>query len=263
MENTVSNYHENNERLWRTNSNSSENEETKISGSRKNLNDTERLISGIGGGALAIYGLSRADLIGVALAALGGGLVQRSTTGHCSIYSSLGINTAEKQNAATVREGAGVKVEKSMTINASPEKLYSFWRNFGNLPQFMSHLESVQVIDETHSHWKAKAPFGYSVEWDAEIINDKPNEIISWRSTENADVANVGSVHFMPSTDQTGTIVKIALSYEPPAGKIGMAIAWLTGEEPSVQVEEDLRHFKQMMETGENPTTEGQTSGRK
>ena len=229
----------------------------------KNINKTERIISGFGGGMLALYGLGRRDLAGATLALIGGGLLYRGTTGHCSIYDSLNINTAEKQGSAAVHAGAGVKVEKSITVNATSEKLYNFWRNFGNLPQFMNHLIEVKTIDEKRSHWKAKAPLGMSVEWDAEIINDKPNEMISWRSTENADIANVGSVHFTPSTDGKSTVVKVSLSYEPPAGKIGEAIAWLTGEEPSVQIAEDLRRFKQIIEAGEIPSVEKQPSGRK
>jgi uncharacterized membrane protein len=178
------------------------------------------------------------------------------------MYESLGINTARKENMTSVKSGAHIKIVKSVTINAPVEQLYSFWRKFENLPRFMNHLESVVETDQMRSHWKAKAPLGYAVEWDAEIIADIPNQLISWRSVEGADVSNAGSVHFNQSTGGRGTVVKVSLNYEPPAGKIGAAIAWLFGEEPSVQVDEDLRRFKNLMESGEIPTTEGQTSGR-
>ncbi|MEP6923291.1 MAG: SRPBCC family protein [Pyrinomonadaceae bacterium] len=260
------NANESNERLWRESYGEQVREESaqSIFGNRSNANvsDTERLVSGVGGGALAAYGLSRGDWLGVGLIGVGALLLQRGVTGYCDTYNALGVNTAEKENMTSVKASAGVKVEKSFTINTPPEELYGFWRKFENLPKFMNHLESVTEIDQTRSHWKAKAPFGYSVEWDAEILSDIPNEMISWRSVENADVSNAGSVHFRPATGGRGTVVKVSLSYEPPAGKIGAAIAWLTGEEPSAQVLDDLRRFKQLMETGETATTKNQSAGR-
>jgi uncharacterized membrane protein len=209
---------------------------------------------------LAIYGLTRGSASGVVLALIGGSLVYRGTTGHCSTYQAMGIDTA--QHRAGVAGNRGIKVEKSVLINKSPEELYRFWHNFENLPQFMNHLESVQVRDDRRSHWVAKAPLGTTVEWDAEIINEKENELIAWRSLEGADVNNAGSVRFQPARGGRGTEVKVSLEYDPPAGVLGAAVAKLFGEEPNQQVEEDLRRFKQLMETGVIPTTEGQSSGR-
>jgi uncharacterized membrane protein len=153
-------------------------------------------------------------------------------------------------------------VEKSVTVNKSPEELYRFWRNFENLPRFMDHLESVRVEGEGRSHWVAKAPAGTTVEWDAEIYNEKENELIAWRSLEGADVDNAGSVRFEGDAEGSSTIVRVSLKYDPPGGVIGATFAKLFGEEPSQQIEEDLRRFKQVMEAGEPPTTEGQSSGR-
>ena len=156
----------------------------------------------------------------------------------------------------------GVKVQKSFTIQRSPEECYRFWHDFENLPRFMTHLQSVQKLGENRSRWTAKAPLGTNVSWDAEIINDKPNELIAWRSVEGADIDNAGSVRFRPGPHGRGTEVTVELNYEPPAGMIGATIAKLFGEEPEVQVREDLRRFKQILEAGEIPTIEGQTSGR-
>jgi uncharacterized membrane protein len=261
------NPNERNESLWRQSYQIQHNQHQqsgfKFGGvSEVNVSENERILSGIGGGLLAAYGLVRGDLIGVGLALLGGGLVYRGASGHCAGYQALGINTAAKENMTSVKASSSVRVDEAMTINAPVEEIYSFWRDFDNLPKFMYHLESVTEIDEMRSHWKAKAPLGMTVEWDAEIISEIPNELISWRSVEGADVANAGSVRFLPSTGGRGTVVKVELRYEPPAGKIGAAVAWLTGEEPSVQVREDLRRFKQLMETGEIPTIEGQPAGR-
>jgi uncharacterized membrane protein len=230
-----------------------------------NVGQAERWASAIGGGALALYGLTRGNLPGVALALLGASLVYRGTTGHCYAYQALGVNTAagETENPnVSVKGGHGVKVEKSITIDRTPEELFRFWRNFENLPRVMSRLESVQVTGDNRSHWVAKAPAGTNVEWDAEVYNEKENELIAWRSLEGADVDNAGSVHFRPSPAGRGTELRIVLKYDPPAGKLGAAVAKLFGEEPEQQIEEDLRRFKSMMETGEVPATEGQSSGR-
>jgi uncharacterized membrane protein len=228
-----------------------------------NVGYAERLISGIGGGLLAGYGLSRRSVGGVALALLGGALVYRGVSGHCDAYSKLGINTATTVNPnVSVRGGAGIKVDKSIIINKSPEELYNFWRDVENLPRFMNHLESVRSIGDNRSHWVAKAPAGTTVEWDAEIYNEKENELIAWRSLESADVPNAGSVHFTPVGGGRETEVKVSLKYDPPGGIVGSAVARLFGENPEQQISEDLHRFKQVMETGEITTTAGQPSGR-
>jgi uncharacterized membrane protein len=232
---------------------------------RVNVGDAERWASAIGGGALALYGLTRGSFAGVALALVGASLVYRGTTGHCYAYDAAGLNTAgnETENPnVSVRGGRGVKVEKSLTINREPAELFSFWRNFDNLPRFMNHLEEVRVTDPTHSHWVAKAPAGTKVEWDAEVYNEKENELIAWRSLEGSDVDNAGSVHFTPAPSGRGTEVRVSLKYDPPAGKLGALVAKLFGEEPEQQVDEDLRRFKQLMEAGETATIKGQPSGR-
>jgi uncharacterized membrane protein len=191
---------------------------------------------------------------GAALALAGGALVVRRITGRQG-------GDIDHSPSATVGHNQGVRVEKTVTVNAQPDTLYHFWRNFENLPRFMDHLESVRVDDSTRSHWVVKAPAGQTVEWDAQIINDIPNELIAWK-TMHADIANAGSVRFRLAPGGKGTEVTVNLEYDPPAGKVGQVVAKVFGEEPEQQVEDDLRHFKQVMETGEMPTTEGQPTGR-
>lgn len=232
-----------------------------------NVGEIERWASAIGGGALAVYGIARlvqGNWLGAVVGLVGGSLIYRGATGHCQMYEALSISTAqETQNPnVTIPAHRGIKVEKSVTVNKSPEELYRFWRNFENLPRFMDHLESVRVDDGGRSHWVAKAPAGTTVEWDAEVYNEKENELIAWRSLEGADVDNAGSVRFESAQEGRGTTVRVSLKYDPPGGVIGSTFAKLFGEEPSQQIEEDLRRFKQVMETGETPTTEGQSSGR-
>jgi uncharacterized membrane protein len=145
----------------------------------------------------------------------------------------------------------GTRVRKSITVNRPASEVYAFWRNFENLPRFMQHLESVQMTGGGRSHWKAKAPAGTTVEWDAETTEDRPNQLIAWRSVEGADVSNAGVVRFVPAAGGRGTEIHVDLRYEPPAGKVGELVAKLFGEEPSQQVDGDLRRFKQVLEIGE------------
>src|SRR5690606_22879376 len=139
----------------------------------------------------------------------------------------------------------------TITIRKSPEELYRFSRKLENLPQFMSHLAAVHEIDERRSHWKAKAPAGMHVEWDAESGEDQPNRKIAGCSLEGSQIDNVGRVRFVPAPAGRGTEVHVELSYRPPGGSVGRAIAMLFGEEPSQQIMGDLRRLKQVMETGE------------
>ncbi len=237
-----------------------------LTNTQPNLGTNERIASSVGGGALIAYGLKRGDTIGVLLSLLGGGIFLRGATGHCQVYDALDINKSnespkQKSKAATGWLSGKVHVTKSVTINKSPAELYQFWHNFENLPLFMNHLESVTVKDGKQSHWKAKAPLGYSVEWDAQTTDDRENEHIAWKSLEGADIPNSGMVEFKPTLTR-GTEVKVTLTYEPPAGKFGSYVAKLFGEAPSQQVEEDLRRFKRLMETGMIVHIEGQSSGR-
>jgi uncharacterized membrane protein len=144
-----------------------------------------------------------------------------------------------------------VHVVRSITIRRPPEEVYAFWRDFQNLPRFMDHLESVHLTGEGRSHWRARAPAGLSVEWDAETLVDRPNELIAWRSLPGSSVPNSGQVRFMEAPGHRGTEVQVELRYDPPGNKVGAALAKLFGEEPGQQVADDLRRFKQVLETGE------------
>ena len=154
-----------------------------------------------------------------------------------------------------------IQVRRSVTLNRSREDVYAFWRDFENLPRFMQHLEHVEVTGDRTSHWVAKGPAGKQVEWDAEIVQDTPNEAISWSAVKNAEVPNSGSVRFRTAPADRGTIVQVELQYDPPAGAAGAAFAKLFGEEPSQQIRDDLRRFKQVMETGEVVRSDGSLEG--
>lgn len=145
----------------------------------------------------------------------------------------------------------GIQVTRSVTVQRSPDDIYRFWRNVENLPTFMGHLQSVRAIDGRRSHWEAAAPLGKKVAWDAEITEDRPNELIAWRSLKGARVENAGSVRFQRAPGGRGTEIIVTLRYDPPGGKVGQAFAKLFGEDPSQQVAGDLSRLKQVLETGE------------
>lgn len=221
-----------------------------------NVGETERKISVIGGSALLTWALLRGKRLRLPAMLSGAYMIMRGVTGWCAIYSLLGIERTGMKGQA------GVRVEHAMTINQRREDVYNYWRNFENLPLFMKHLEDVRVIDGTRSHWVARAPLGLKAEWDAEIIEDKPNEKISWQSLPGSRIPNAGSVMFLDAPGGRGTEVKVTIQYDPPGGSAGAAIARIWGEEPSQQVYDDLRRFKQILETGQVVSTEGQPSGR-
>lgn len=186
------------------------------------------------------------------MAIAGGGLAYHGATSSQSLPDKISEATGLDQD---------IQVEKTVTINQPVEKLYSYWRDLENLPTFMEHLESVRTLDDRRSHWKAKAPMDLSVEWDAEIVEDRPNELIAWTSVADADVQNSGFVRFKPAPGDRGTEVKVVLEYSPPGGALTAAVAKLFGEEPEQQVGDALSKFKQLMEAGEIATVEGQPQG--
>jgi uncharacterized membrane protein len=162
-----------------------------------------------------------------------------------------------------------LKAEKTLTINRPAAELYQYWHNFSNLPRFTKHLKEVIVHDDKRSHWVTTGPLGASIEWDAEIIEDRENELIRWTSLEGSDISNSGSIQFKPAnymsqrgaTPDRGTEVKVITEYDSPVGPVGDALAKLFGKSPKQQLGDDLSRFKMLMEAGEIATTEGQPKG--
>lgn len=225
-----------------------------------NVSDTERKVSMGIGALLGFYGVSRKSIRGLVLAAIGAGLVKRGVTGHCPIYSITGTNRGSEASPEDYYQH-GIHVEHSVTIEAEPRELYGFWKNLENLPTFMHHLISVKQKDEKTSHWVARAPAGLNVQWDAEIINDEPDQRIAWRSVGGADVSSTGSVRFIKAPGNRGTEVHVTLDYLPPAGRLGKWVAYAFGEAPEFTIREDLRRLKMRIEAGELATVEGQPKG--
>jgi uncharacterized membrane protein len=177
--------------------------------------------------------------------------------------TALDVYSGKRLGATESSEALAIAVTQTVTINSTPDELYHFWKNLENLPLFMEHLESVSEVNDRVSHWVAKAPAGTSVEWDAEIVDDQPDRSIGWRTLPDSQVTHEGMVSFEPASGGRGTIVRVEMLYVPPAGKVGVWIARMFGEEPALQVADDLRRLKQLLETGEVATTLGQPSGKR
>lgn len=215
------------------------------------ISNRRRLLYGLAGGAIVMYGLGRRSLAGMIGVALGASVIYRSLTGAWPLRSREGVDA-----------DYSIRVDQAVTIDRPPAELYRFWRDFENLPRFMSHLESVTVRDGNRSHWVATAPFMGTVEWDAEVINEEENRMIAWRSVGDGDVQSAGSVRFEEAPGNRGTEVHVKLEYMPPGGAAGAMVARLFQEEPNQQVQDDLRRLKQMLEAGEIATTAGQPHGK-
>jgi uncharacterized membrane protein len=227
-----------------------------------NIDDGERWASLVGGGLLLVFGLSRGGGLGTAATVTGGVLMYRAARGHSQLYEVLGLRDAPVPAArvTSLAQRRGITVRRTISINKPVEEVYAFWRDFENLPRFMRHLESV-TTDGMRSHWVARAPAGRTVTWDAEIVEEKPNELIAWQSLEHADVRNAGVVTFTRGPGGRGVTIRVSLTYAPPGGKLAAVVARLFGEEPGQQVQDDLRALKQLLEAGEVPTIAGQPRG--
>lgn len=210
-----------------------------------NVGRPERVLSAVGGAAMALVGLRRADTVGWLTALAGGALIFRGMTGFCFVNNMIGRDTAENEDIS-------VEIIKTITVERPRTEVYQFWRMLENLPKFMEHLESVRSNGPQRSHWVAKIPGGIgTISWDADIIHEKENELIAWRSLPNSDIDNAGEVRFSDSPDGHGTIVQAVISYSPPVGSVGGLAAKMLNPMLKSMVEKDLRYFKRYMETGE------------
>jgi uncharacterized membrane protein len=228
---------------------------------KPNISTTERWASTLMGAALTLAAVQRSNK---ALGAAGVALLGRGASGFCPVNAAIGRDTASKYDTRARLGGPrGVNAEASITIYRPQQEVYAYWRNLENLPKFMDHLVEVREIDGRRSHWVAKGPLGVHVEWDAEIIKDIPPELISWKTVADSDVVSAGSVWFKQAPGDHGTEVHVKLQYDPPAGKLGATVAWMLGEDAQHAIEEDLRRFKQILETGEVSTAPRRRSSNK
>lgn len=168
--------------------------------------------------------------------------------------TAVDVLTAARLSRAAATPGTtsrGIEVVKTVTVARTPREVYRFWRQLDNLPRFMRYVEAVEPRGETRSLWRVQGPAGRTVEWEAEITEDRPGECIAWRSLPGADVSNAGRVEFTPAPGGRGTEVRVEMRYEPPAGVVGRGVAMMFGKDPAHEVATDLRRLKQVIETGE------------
>lgn len=177
------------------------------------------------------------------------------------LYAAYRTTKAERPTGTAIRAKGTMRLKASTTVRRPRSEVFLFWHLFDHLPDFMSHLESVEEMGGGRSHWVAKSPIGKPIEWDAEIVAEVPDELITWRSLKGADVTNSGSVRFADAPGGRGTEVRVQMEFEMPGGKLGAAVARLFGEHPDQQVRDDLRRFKQVLETGEIVRSEGSPEG--
>jgi uncharacterized membrane protein len=227
----------------------------------KNIHPVERGLSvSLGGGLAALALIKRKSplLLGLGLP-IAAFLLERGLTGWCSVYEAMGVST--NRGPYSTDDGTGVRVHRAVTLQRPVDEVYRFWRQLENLPLFMKHLEAVRQIDRKRSTWVVKAPV--EVSWDAEIIEERPNERIAWRSLPGSKIENEGVVLFKEAPRGRGTEVHVELGYKPVGGPLIESGAKLMRTITEKEIKMDLLRFKAILEAGEIPTTYGQPSGRK
>jgi uncharacterized membrane protein len=219
-----------------------------------NVGVQERVGSVFLGAAVAAYGLRHlGSLGGLALTAAGGFLLYRGLTGYCAINNAIGRNSVNRRTSA-------MEAKETFTINKPRSEVYAYWRQLENLPRFMKHLKDVKVEDSLRSTWKAEVPGGLgTVTWESVITEDQDGELISWASLPGSTIDNAGEVRFRDDFNG-GTEVQVAMTYRLPAGDLGTLAGKLFSPFVNNMIQEDVRRFKSIMETGETMVTGSESS---
>jgi uncharacterized membrane protein len=227
-------------------------DETNGSGLEQNVGQVERIVSAALGSWMLIsaFGSDRNVVGRTSRLGIGGYLLYRGLTGNCPAYSALGMRG---------QQAKAIELRTSLTVNKPKEEVYRYWRKLENLPRFMDHLKSVRETDNRRSHWEAKIPGNIgTIEWDAEITDERQGELIAWQSVEDATVFNSGHVSFREAPGGRGTEIMVRIIYQPPAGNAGSAAAKLLNPVFEKMVRADIMRFKQVIESGEVSSNQGQ-----
>ncbi len=219
-----------------------------------NLDPRERAVSIATGAGLVLLGARRGGVGGLLRLLAGAALIGRGATGHSMIYAQLSASPAERRLARAKGWRTAAAVARSVTIAKPRPEVFAFCSNFPNLARVMRHIERIDVLDNRHSRWTLHAPGGLHVTWDAEITELRENERIVWESMPGAMLQSTAWLEFRDAPRERGTEVRALVSYKPPAGQLGRAIARALGDEPGQQAREDLSRLKQILETGEIST---------
>ena len=231
-----------------------------------NLSPAERGVSITLGAALLAFALAqRRARTGAPLGLLGAYVAFRGISGHCALYEALDLAGDEaypEDDRLSAGRHRDASVDVALTIARPVDDVYAFWRRLENLPRFLHSVHKVTEIDETRSRWEADVPEVGHVSWDAEILEDRPGELIAWRSLRGSEVHHSGAVSFRPAPGGRGTEVRLEMEPFSRGGRLSRLLARMVGWGTGRAVEEDLRRLKQILEAGEAPTVEGQPSGR-
>jgi uncharacterized membrane protein len=214
---------------------------------QSNWTPAVRVLISAAGGSLALYGLWQRQVLGLAAGLLGVGMLGRAIT-NMEMRRLVGIGGGRR----------AVDINKTIHIQAPIEEVYTFWANVENFPRFMTHIKEVRHLGEGQSHWVAAGPAGTSVSWDAELTVYEPNRRLAWQSMPGSTIENTGIIHFDPNPDGS-TRVHMRLSYNPPAGAVGHAVAWLLGRDLKTELDEDLVRLKSLLESGKTRAASGKT----
>lgn len=207
---------------------------------QENWAPAPRVLAGIAGGAMALYGARRHGMIGRLLEMVGLGLFTR------------GLTNLEVKDLVGLKGGHGISINKAINIHAPVEKVYQIWSQHENFPHFMSRVLEVKNLGDGRYHWKVAGPAGIPVEWEAAITKQIPNQMLAWESVAGSLIEQKGVVRFQPNADG-GTRVDVKMSYLPPAGAAGHIVARLFGADPKSELTADLLRMKTFIETGHQP----------
>ncbi|MDD5350507.1 MAG: SRPBCC family protein [Chthoniobacteraceae bacterium] len=216
----------------------------------KNVGETERAFSLMGGLGLLLAGFAKRGYAGVAMGALGALLMHRGAAGHCALYQRFGISGAASSRPG-VPDNIGVNLARSILIEKPAEELFAFWRHLPNIARLSSRVKEVALLDERHSHWIVQTPWGRRMEWNALLINEHPHELLAWESEPGAGLEHAGSIRFEREPHGLGTIVSVNLEYNPPGGLLGRLAMLLYAKGIRREIEHVLARFKSLMEKGE------------
>jgi uncharacterized membrane protein len=209
----------------------------------------------LGAALIAFAAARRRPVSSLFLAAAGAFLAHRGVTGRCAVYEQLDMGSVEAGDEERLGAGAHEdhSIEVAITIARSPEEVYAFWRRVENFPLFMDNIISVTETGGGRSHWAARGPAGETWEWDSEIVEDRPAELLVWRSLPGSEIHHHGAVRFVAAPAGRGTEARVGIEFLPPGGFAGRALARLARRVPQHEMAEDLRRMKQILEAGETP----------
>lgn len=227
---------------------------TEISRGAGRIGPLERAVTLALGGWLAARPLRRrASPVALLAAAAGVALGYRAVRGQCPLYRGLGIRTARDlgEDAGTVTARRAFVVTRTQTFLQPSSVVYRAWRQFERWPSFMPGVQSVRALDGRVFHWVVEGPGGRAVEWDAEVVTERPDELVVWRTCPGATLRHEGAAHVTEALGDRGSELRVTLRYQVPGGKPAVVLLKLLGRDPAQMLEEWLRRLKQVLEAGE------------